>query len=421
MPVFHRARIVVDALRLRRWAIDVFAGRVSEPPQCRSDAWRLFAATERCTARLRQELKVRGQSETRPPAAHRALEGAALVEIQRALAARGQAAEVASIAAGNGWRVIVLKGGAAAAAGRAEIDLHDLDLLVEPSHARELADALRTRGYASSGWSSPQHLTPLSAPDQLPIELHVSLDPFGATISPGVWHRAQPIEGTPSLERLAPVDQLWHLLVHIGVQHPDRYGALRDLLLMRDAREQCSPDALDDLAARIRSHDHKVVFRRLLEASTFGCDGLNDPFVRDRAQVLVTGALTARLPAPAGFRGVTADWALALLQGAPAFHYRWYRVRMRTVEASATRPIAWVERRSSHLGRGVRVASRVLRHGAAFVVALPLAAAAWWLVRGVLRELGAERVAQELGQPGAAERVQAESEVEARPARGSGE
>lgn len=421
MPISHRARIIVDALRLRRWAIHVFAGRLSEPPQCRSDAWRLFAVTERCTARLLQELEVRGQAETLPPTARRALEGPEVVETQRALAARAQASEVASIAARHGWRVIVLKGGAAAAAGRAAIDLHDLDLLVEPSQARELANALEVRGYTASGWSSPQHLTPLSASHQLPIELHVGLDPFGAVIPPAVWHRAQPIEGMPPLERLAPVDQLWHLLVHIGIQHPDRHGALRDLLLMRDAREQCSPEALDDLGARIRGHDHEVVFHRLLEASTFESGDINDPFVGDRARVLVTGALTVRLPAPAGFRGDAANWALALLQGAPAFRYRWYRVCMRTVDPSASRPIAWVERRSPQLGRAVRLASRVLRHAAALVVALPLAAAARWLIRGVLRELGAERVAKELGEPGAAERVQAESELEVRPAGGSGE
>ncbi len=372
-------------------------------------------------APLVQVLKVRGDFQTLPRAARQALQGFSAGETQRALAARGQASEVASIAGRRGWRVIVLKGAAAAAAGRAPIDLYDLDLLVEPSNARELADALRERRYVASGWSSSQHLAGLYAPHQLPIELHVSLNPFGAVTPATVWQRAQPVEAMPPLERLAPIDQVWHLLVHIGIQHPDRHGALRDLLLIRDAREECLPEVLADLGARILRHDHEVVLNRLLEASSFRSIDTNDMFLRDRAQALATAALAARVPAPALFRADTANWALALLRGAPALHYRWYRVRMRTVDPSASRPIAWVERRSPHLGRVVRVASRGLRLAAAFVMALPLSAAAWWLARGVVRELVTERGAKEPGELRATERIQAESEVEARPAGGSGE
>ncbi len=368
-----------------------------------------------------QVLKLRGDFHSLPDSARHALQSLAVGETQRALAARGQASEVASIAQRRGWRVVVLKGGAAAALGRAPVDLHDLDLLVEPSNAPELAAALRACGYVASGWSSPQHLTGLHAPHQLPIELHVSLDPFGAATPATVWQRAQPIEGMPPLERLAPIDQAWHLLVHICIQHPGRHGVLRDLLLIRDACEECSPEAAADLSVRMLGHDHEVVLNRLLEASSFERRHANDLFLRDRAQALATGTLAARLPGPPLFRGDTANWALALLRGVPALHYCWKRLSWRTVDPSAARAIAWVERHSPRLGRVVRVASRSLRLATAFVVALPLAAAAWWLIRSVVRELVAERVEEESGEFSAVERIQADSEAEARPAGGRGE
>src|SRR5215472_16643264 len=121
---------VVDALRLRAWAIRVLSEGWTTPPEVPTQAWRLFLRAERCAVAL----STRAEGDA-PPILH----AAATVELQRILSARAQIEDLGRSAAATGLRVVVLKGGLLALSSGHAVDLDDVDVLAEPGREQRIA------------------------------------------------------------------------------------------------------------------------------------------------------------------------------------------------------------------------------------------------------------------------------------------
>src|SRR5690242_12331857 len=107
---------VVEALRLRTWAIQVLSAGWQPPPDVPVDTWKLFLKAERCAVAL--STRVEGDA---PPILH----AVATVELQRILSARAQLEELGHRVQALGERVIVLKGGLMALGTASGVDLMD--------------------------------------------------------------------------------------------------------------------------------------------------------------------------------------------------------------------------------------------------------------------------------------------------------
>src|SRR5207253_7415940 len=248
MKVSARAS-VRDALRLRAAALNLLGGRQpdwSDLAGCSAGTWEVFLRTERCALAL----KARIAAAEREVPDH--VETAATRELQRILSARGQLLRIGQLAAAHGIPAIVLKGGVAALASAAPVDLADADVLVRTPHAQGLAELLDREGFRSIGPTGPAHLAMRLAPNAVQIEVHFALNDI--ELSGEMWTHARPLDGAPGLSRLGAADHLWHLLVHTVVTHPHRRGSLRDVLLAGEALRDCSPTELDEVERRSASH-----------------------------------------------------------------------------------------------------------------------------------------------------------------------
>ncbi len=295
------------------------------------------------------------------------------------LSARAQLQLIDRLAAEHGWEVVVLKGGVAALTDQNPVDLADIDVLARPDDARALAAALDSTGYRDVGPSSPFHLKGrIAAGAGLPVEVHAKIDMVGCDWSESIWSRVTPLAGATGLRRLGARDHLWHLLVHVGALHAYRRGAIRDLLLVSWALAQCSKSELADVEAQIACDAHALTLRDMLfmAQALAGTAPLEDRFTYQAAVSASVRQQGRWLPLPEVVRGDVGRWAVALLAGRAEMRTEWDRVRAVTTGVSLSPPIAWIERRAPRLGRGVRVAARVLRVAIGMAFGLPLALAA---------------------------------------------
>jgi len=383
--VSHQNRVpadrvsVVDVLAARMWMLGALSSDVvAAPPALAETAWREGLRRERCAAPLKARVRGRGDWDALPVELVTVLEEHAARELQRILMARAQLLEIDRLAAAHGLDVIVLKGGVAALADARAVDLIDVDVLAVQAEARTLAGLLDQAGYAGEGFSSTQHLHGRARGGQLEVEVHQQLDVGDCSWSATVWERAVPIAGTSRLRQLAPEDHLWHLLYHVGVQHPDRRGAVRDTLLTSYAIADCSVAALDAVATRIdvmpqrrALHDLLTMAGELAERRT-----VRDRFVRMAAAMFVVRRAGPTVPLAGVPVMAVGSWATALLCGWPEIRHQLGRVGMRTLGASTVSPLARIERRAPRLGRALRVCARLVRLPLAVALAFPLAAAA---------------------------------------------
>ncbi len=253
---------ITDCLRLRGLARAVLFGapaaiveaRLSAAERCTAQSWRSFLQTDRCATQLYARLQERNYLEHVDADCRAVLGEIRRDELQRILAARAQIADVSRVAAEIRCPAVLLKGGVAVADGQL-LDLVDVDVLV-PEAADSFARELERRGYSAGPARDPDapHLPPHSLPGLLHVEVHRRLEGFDGELIAASLARAQPLSSTPGLLRLAAPDQLWHILLHIGVQHLDRRATLRDHLLMRAAAAACAPAELDQVRDRIRAH-----------------------------------------------------------------------------------------------------------------------------------------------------------------------
>jgi hypothetical protein len=289
---------VREALRLRAWALGRLSGAADSgpPPPASQPAWELFLATEGCAAPLLERIPT---GEAVPPP----LRAAALLETQRTLGARRELRMLDTIAAERGWRAVVLKGGAPVAEGRV-LDVADVDLLVARADAAVWERAVRARGRARTERSVPRpgldHHHPLGAHREaggLLVELHTFIP--HARLEGDPVARSRPLGGFRALRKLAPADQAWHVLVHVTVQHPERRGRLRDLLLLSLALARLSPEEATDLGRRAAEHPVEALADAL--AMSWGLAGAEAPpedrFPEIAALAYLLRAEETRLPA----------------------------------------------------------------------------------------------------------------------------
>ena len=148
-----------DAVSLRAAALSILTGR--EPDwtrlqRCSAATWQLFFRTERCALALKTRLTAAGCAV--PERARAEIERAATRELQRILSARGQLLRIGRLATAQAIPAIVLKGGVAALASAAPVDLHDVDVLALPPDAERLAALLDQEGFHATGPAGTAHL-----------------------------------------------------------------------------------------------------------------------------------------------------------------------------------------------------------------------------------------------------------------------
>jgi hypothetical protein len=361
------------ALALRAWGLHLLAG-VAPPPAVAArafaaspPAWDRFLRVERCAAPLH------AAADAIPAAAGEVLERHRDAEVKRFLSARAQLLWLGRAVRERGWPVVVLKGGAEAAAGGATLDLADVDLLAPAAMVAPLASLLDASGYAPQGPDAAVgaegawHLAQRLAEGAIQVEVHYTvrdLEPVDAAID-----RSVPMAG--GLRRLAPADELWHLLAHAVVHHPERRGRLRELLLLGRALARAGLDERRAVRARAAAHRHGDAMAEVLEMAGALAAGTvpRDPF-RTVAAAAYEASARAR---PLGSAVLAMDrWEalFASLSGEP----RALRTRLGAPApvASTGRALALLERRAPPVGRGARMLQRLVRLGLGYVLSRPL-------------------------------------------------
>jgi hypothetical protein len=293
-------RTAAGALELRAWALPLLAGApASPPPQVGAEAWATFLAIERCALPLREVLAAAELLDDAPEGARRALEARAVNEAMHVLALRREAGEVAELLRPRGWEAVVLKGGATVLAGGRELDVRDLDLLLPPDQAPALAAVLDGAGYESQeadlvpGAPNRHELAGRIRPGGMLVEVHFDLAPIAENPDPRADTVPLPQAG---LRRLRPVPNLWHVLTHGTLHHPERRGALRDLLVAAEAVRWCSAAELAEVERRAGAHRcGRLLGRMLTMARALAAGGpVDDRFARESATAYLVYAWTLR-------------------------------------------------------------------------------------------------------------------------------
>ena len=372
-----------DALYLRAAALSVLGGREPDWPrleQCSADSWKVFLRTERCALALKARLTGARDAVLEPARAE--IERAATRELQRILSARGQLLRIGRLAAAHAIPAIVLKGGVAALTSAAPVDLHDVDVLVRPHQAEQLAALLDKEGFHSTGPATTAHLPQRVSPNGVHIEVHFTIDDIELTDA--LWNRAGLLDRAAGLSRMGAADHLWHLLVHSVVTHPYRRGSLRDALLIAEALGDCSAAELQQVERLIAGRPLSQPLRDVLAMARQLRDGVpvRDRFRREAAANYV-------LRGPLGWLGFTRFWSVAFV-GALFSQLGSGIDRRREWATAWNRPdfvspwefAARLERRAPRLGRLCRNAVKVTRLMVCRVAAWPVAGAVRVLASG---------------------------------------
>lgn len=372
-----------DALYLRAAALSVLAGR--EPDwthlqHCSAHTWQVFFRTERCALGLKARLTGAGCAV--PERVRAEIERAATRELQRILSARGQLLRIGRLAAAHAIPAIVLKGGVAALTSATPVDVHDVDVLVRPHQAEQLAALLDKEGFHANGPAATAHLAQRVSPNVVQIEVHFALN--DVEVTEAMWQRARPLDRAAGLSRLGGADQLCHLLVHTVVTHPHRRGALRDVLLAAEAVRDCSPAELEEVEHRAARHG---LARALGDLLTMARETAAGGPVRDRFRP--EAAANYLLRGPLGWLRFSRFWMsafsgalFALLDGGADRRREWGLAWAPPQFPSPWGFAARLERCAPRLGRLCRNAVKVLRLIVCRVVAWPVAVAVRVLAPG---------------------------------------
>lgn len=316
-----------DALRLRGWALPILAGgEAVPPPAVGCGAWGVFLGVERCAHPLRDALGA-DLLEALPEPARGALERRGVAEAVSALSLRHEAAQVAGLLRARGWAGVVLKGGAAVLGRACEVDVRDLDVLVRPEHARPLAADMDAVGYTHQGPDfdpaapNRHELAPRTRDGQILVELHFALAP---RLDDDPWTGAVPLV-VPGLFRMAPANHLWHVLLHGTLHHPERRGALRDVLVAATAVRWCAPGDLAEVERRCRAHPRGRLPATMLAMARSMVEGApTDRFRRQAAAAYLLYQLTGRYHPREALLLPLARTIFALGEGAGEYARLWY-------------------------------------------------------------------------------------------------
>jgi hypothetical protein len=318
-----------EALRLRAWALPLLAGEAPIlPPAAGAHAWAVFLAIERCALPLRDALAAVDLLEAADEVARCALGARAVNEAMHVLALRREAAEVAALLRRHGWEGVVLKGGATVLGGARDLDVIDLDLLLRPEQARALATVLDQAGYQRHELDLPpgapnrHQLAGRMRPGGMMVEVHVDLAPMGENLDTLADTLPLPL---PGLRRLRSGAHLWHVLTHGTLHHPERRGALRDLLVAAAAAGWCSDAELAEVERRVAAHARAEVLGRMLWMARRLASGqaAADRFAREAATAYLLFALTTRHRPPGALLLALGRTAHSLASGAGEYGRLW--------------------------------------------------------------------------------------------------
>lgn len=267
----------------------------------------------------------------------------------------------------------------------ASLDLVDLDLLLEPVTASDLASALERIGYRATGHSNPRHLRARSRDGGVSIEIHTTLDLSGAPLPRQVWNGLVPIPRL-GLFRLGAAEHLWHLLQHVVLGHPERRGLLRELLLLQHAVGECNEAQLGDVRKQIHEDDERErLLEVLAEVEALQRGNATQPLVHVAARFHAVRSLLDGMPLPHSLEGYVYRWAFGWLFGREARRRLWEEVLWQGLEPTSHHHIKLAEHTAPLLGRAYRVSLRTLRAIAAMTIAIPAALAASLVAGGAPR------------------------------------
>lgn len=296
-------------------------------------------------------------------------------EAERIQSAQRQLATIGTIAHRGHWKVVILKGGVEVVDKRRAVDLLDLDLLLQPEETRAFAAALDQAAYRPIGEGTARHLDKRSSGEPVFVEVHHSLDRHGSLPPKDCWSRIVPFEAVNGLFRLDAGTHLWHVLMHAVVDHPERRGAIRDVLLITAAVADCSTEELE----QVRQSIDLLPARSALHETLSMAEGLyaeeigGDPMAYASAVRYAVRVLLCPLPLPRRLEGYVYTWTFALLSGPEERRNMWKDLVSKSTELSSQRHVAWIEQRAPSLGRAYRLAARLVRAVLALVVAVPTA------------------------------------------------
>jgi hypothetical protein len=321
-----------EALALRAWAMQRLAGGDAPPPAASAEAWRLFCAVERCALALCARLS---PGEAPPP-----LREAFDLEIQRVLSLRALLRSVDRALAVAGATGIALKGAVPALAGGEPLDVLDLDLLVAPEAMDAITAALEAEGLGVGRDTAPS--VPTHAPGgheraartgegTVHVELHVVIPLLPEAVDPLRGSRPSP---HPRVRMLAPAVHLWHVLMHGAVQHPERRGMLREMLLLRDAGARCTAEERAEVVAMLAGHPLAGPLGRALDAAADPARWA-EPFAAEAALRYALAVRYAHLLGERVGRWLSAA-AYALLMGRGEYRRLWYGAPRSAWGAGAT-------------------------------------------------------------------------------------
>lgn len=216
---------LLDALRLRRWALDVLTTGARPAPDASPAAWGLFLRREACATRLR----TRAGSDVPAP-----IRDAADRELQQILLLRAELDAVLDVAHAIGVAPILLKGSATLHLPDGALWAKDLDLLLEPAAAAALVQALAVRGWINRGGGNPMHYGDRAREGRPPVEVHTPTAVLDRRLGVQLIRRSTAHPTLAGARLLAASDQARHVVYHQSVQHPSHRGRLRDLILLAD-------------------------------------------------------------------------------------------------------------------------------------------------------------------------------------------
>ena len=379
-----RSDQVAGTLRLRRWALEVLtwsAGRTV--PSWNDTSLELFLESERCAIQLKSRLVETGLRASAPHEVRNRIAQRSSEETARVRSAREHLAVVGEIASEHGWHVAALKGSVVAVAEDHAIDLVDVDLLADPEEARQLAAELDRKGYRPVGHSSPRHLTARIKNDSIPIEIHTTLSRAGAPLPGELWDRLEPLETVPGICRLGWRDHLWHLLEHMVIDHPERRGFIRELMLIGQAIAECGENDLTAVNRRIDGCSHRRALREVFEAADHlrkgRCD--NVPLESVAAAFYSVRVVLQPVLLPLFLEGYVYKWAFGWLMGRAARRSLWDEIWFTSLDRSTNPPVAWLERWARPVARPFRLSLRLARALIAAAIAFPVAVMARRITR----------------------------------------
>ncbi|MGH7591814.1 MAG: nucleotidyltransferase family protein, partial [Gemmatimonadales bacterium] len=290
-----------NAVQLRRWAWAALNERPAPAPPASPRAWQLFLDREACAIAL---ARVPGL-ELPDPVRRRAQR-----ESQQILLARAELAAVADAVQSVGLEVIPLKGTYALLTPATALTLKDVDVLAPPGAATNVEAALGSAGFGAARSRSYLHVVLKRPGTSTPVELHGTIWPQAALTSADLWAAAPPAQPIPGLRALDPADHLWLCLVHVVAVHPDRAGRLRDLLIIRAARAECSAKEMEIVSERMAAHPMARALESELDMAV-GRETAQDRSRGDRiaATWYTLDVLVARTPIGTALRMALSTWA----------------------------------------------------------------------------------------------------------------